>query len=244
MTSRNLPAFGLTALIVIGGCAASEPETISHSPPEFVVSDDPCRSRLPVGEKDEFLLLSGYEGTAISTVSVTDHSGDTEVARIFIEEGRNPLFIIASAYTDMIWSIEGDTDRVSGFVARQSRSSKGPGAGVIGLPEYKVDFMPSDCISHFKEKKDGKVRQAKSRLKQAYEQSVDRVVTDYTLDSIMLPSGVLTGTFAEHTARLRRNPQKQNVQRSQKVYLSPVSKITNQRMRHNFIAIMTTGLLM
>lgn len=188
---KILPVWSLSALFIIGGCKASPTDEVLK--PEIVVSDDPCRSKLPVGAKDDILLLSGYEGTAISTVTVTDHSGDTEVTRIVIENGRKPLFIIASAYTDMIWSIEGHTERVSGFVARKSRSSKGPGAGVMGLPENKVDFMDYACISHFNDKKDKKIAQAKSRLKLAYGQPVDRVITDYTLDSIMLPSGTLIG---------------------------------------------------
>lgn len=223
MTHKILSLLSLSALLVIGGC-----NEVSKT--EFVVSDDPCRSKLPVGGKDDILLLSGYEGTAISTVTVTDQSRDTEVARIFIEDRRKPLFIIASAYTDMIWSIEGHTERVSGFVARKSRGSKGAGAGVIGLPENKVDFMDYDCIPHFNDKKDKKIAQAKSRLKLAYGQPVDRVVTEYTLDSITLPSGTLTGDARRFD---RENREKSSKKKRTKVAQGlSLSSLKNYKPAH------------
>lgn len=209
-----IPAFTFATCLIIGGCNESKPESLPVSTPELVVSDDPCRSKLPVSKKTDILLLSGYEGTAISTVTVTDHTRDTEVTRVIIENGKKPLFIIAATYEDMIWSIEGHTERVSGFVARKSRKSMGPGAGVIGLAASKVDFMPYDCMKYFHKKRDPKARAAKARLKLAYGQSIDQVVTDYTLDSIGLPSGTMSG---EERREARRTKEKKSKAKRTKI---------------------------
>ena len=167
--------------------------------------DEQCKSKLKVPDNAELILLSGYEGTALSTVTVTDQTRDTEVTQVIIEDGKRPLHIIAGTYTDMIWSIEGKTDRVSGFVARKSRAASGAGAGVMGLPASKVDFIDSSCMKYFKTEKSQGGILAKSLFERIYERPIDRVIAKYGLDSVSLPSGVMKG---EERRIVRREAEK------------------------------------
>ena len=199
----DVPAAKPLNTIPVGTLPA--PEQSERREAQQALRDEVCRSQLSVPKNAEILLLSGYEGTALSTVTVTDQTRDTEVTQVIIEEGKRPLHIIAGTYTDMIWSIEGDTKRVSGFVARKSRASSGAGAGVMGLPAHKVDFIDSSCMRYFKTEKSQGGILAKSLFERIYERPIDRVVAKYGLDSVSLPSGVMKG---EERRIVRREAEK------------------------------------
>jgi len=119
-------------------------------PPETDTSgNNSCQPNLSPNESDEVVLLLGYEGTAYSSVAVASLDRETEVTRVRIESGDTPLYIVASSFTDMVWSIEGDTDRVAGFVAAKGQNPGFAGVGVVGLPPEKVDFTDYSCMPYF-----------------------------------------------------------------------------------------------
>lgn len=196
--------------------------------------DEECEADLAIPVNAEIVLLSGYEGTALATATVTDQTRDTEVTQVIIEAGDRPLFIIAGTYTDMIWSLEGATDRVSGFVARKARHSAGPGAGVMGLPAQKVGFIPSACMRYFKTEKSQGGILAKSLFERIYDRPVETVVASYKLDSVMLPSGVMRGAD-RRMARLKAE-KKNGAMRTQ------VTKDLSLSARDNYVVHQKTML--
>ena len=150
-----------------------------------------CRPNLSPGATDEIVLLSGYEGTAYSSVDVSAMDRITEVTRLRIEPGETPLYIVASTYTNMVWSLEGETDRVSGFVAAKGLvpNSKVGGAGVVGLTQDRVDFIDYDCMEYFTNTSSKEARSAQSKYENIFERDIDHVLSDYTLSSVAIPSG-------------------------------------------------------
>lgn len=154
-------------------------------------SDESCRPTLSLDPEDDIVLLSGFEGSAYSSVAVTSLDLATGVSRIRIEAGETPLFIVASTPMDMLWSIEGETNRVAGFVAANGLRPDFQGGGVVGLPEDKVDFIDLDCMGFFSTTSTRDARNARSRFERIFERDIDHLLTTYTLDSIAIPSGEL-----------------------------------------------------
>lgn len=138
----------------------------------------------------EIIAVSGYEGDALSTVAVSGLDDETTVVSIKIEEGDKPLYIFANVYQSNIWKITGATDRVEKFVVQQVRTKTGPGAGVSGLEEGVVSFVPTgSCGKYAKSSEGGEALLLKSKLGFALGRPVDKVVAHYTLENVELPSG-------------------------------------------------------
>ncbi len=179
-----------------------EPEPESAPDPDPALQDDSvsvgdrdmrrnqsCQPNLSPQPTDEIVLLSGYEGTAYSSVAVTSLDRLTGVTRVRIEAGETPLYIVASTLTDMIWSIEGDTNRVAGFVAANGQHPDFDGAGVVGLPEDKVDFIDYACMQYFSNTTSRAARNARSRFENIFARDIDHLLSSYTLDTVAIPSG-------------------------------------------------------
>ncbi len=149
-----------------------------------------CRPPAP-GAAAEVLIVSGYEGAALSNIAVAGPDQETTAARLVIEPGERPLYIVVSAYEAMLWQVEGATERVERVVVQPRGAATGPGAGVTGLAPEKVSFVPAGaCFQPFHEAangiKAGWVRQA---MASALGRPADTVVARYTLGFVALPSG-------------------------------------------------------
>ena len=193
---KILPASDTPAAIELTERSSAQPLTYqdnsnreaSHDLSESPASAD-CQPSTP-NEDSEVIFLSGYEGSALSSVAVTGPDRTTQLARIVIEDGDRPLYIMASSYTPLIWSIEGNTKRVSKFVASRNSHSEGAGVGVVGLPDNKIEFLGRDCLSYFSGSKDSKYILAKAKWGTLIDRQPDHVYGAYTLNSMRLPSGV------------------------------------------------------
>lgn len=137
----------------------------------------------------ETVLLSGHYADAISTVAVAGQDVATHVASVAIQSGKAPLMVIAGAGTNMIWNVEGATNRVWKFVAQPSRHTKS-GVGVAGLEKEKVHFVaPGSCFDPFNDHSEGKARIAETNLFGRLGREIDHVIGAYNLNGIALPDG-------------------------------------------------------
>lgn len=172
----------------------TDPETDPNPDPhDGTAGNESCRPALSPTATDEIVLLSGYEGTALSSVAVTSLDRETEVTRVRIETGESPLYILAASFTDMVWSIEGDTDRVAGFVAatgqKPPNSAAAGGVGVVGLPNEKVDFIDYECMPRYNDSGSSAIRVVQNRYEGLFKRDIDHLLSAYTLSSVAIPSG-------------------------------------------------------
>lgn len=143
-------------------------------------------------EDAQIIVLSAYEGSALSTVSIAGLSDVTHVGTVSIEEGEQPLYILIGSYSNMIWEVTGATDRVSHMVVQEGRvrNGAGAGAGVVGLEENQVHFIhPGDCMDGWFRIDASEARIAYSTLEDHFRRSPDSMMSFYTVASFALPSG-------------------------------------------------------
>ncbi|MEO1315495.1 MAG: hypothetical protein AAFW01_02735 [Pseudomonadota bacterium] len=143
----------------------------------------------------EIVLLSGYEGGALSTLAVAGQEREAEVTKVRIERGPRPLWILASAFTPMVWSLDGATERVAHFIVEGSVPTKGVregqvAAAVAGLPAEKVRFLPKGACAGESWKTDpAEQRLFTVRAARRLGFEPTHVATRYTMGTVMLPSG-------------------------------------------------------
>ena len=104
--------------------------------------------KLPkAGAGEQVSVIGMYYANAQPTVTVTGQDDVTFLARIVIEPGSAPLYLVLNAYHGMIWKFEGEIGRLKHVVVlpSASRGTDGvnagwAGAGVMGLPKDVVSF--------------------------------------------------------------------------------------------------------
>ncbi|WP_156510558.1 hypothetical protein [Labrenzia sp. OB1] len=131
------------------------------------------------------VFVGAYEGTALSTVAVAGPENETTFAELEIEEGKEPVYIVASVYDAMVLRVTGATERVERFVGRSQN-----GMGVIGLPAELVDLTSlSNC--HFPvayKENTSKWIKARALLTADLGREASMIV-GYKLSRLQLPSG-------------------------------------------------------
>ncbi len=148
---------------------------------------------VPVAPKDaQIVLLSGYEGWAVSTVAVNGPDRKTSVASITIEPGDEPLYIFAVAYDPIVWKIDGATERVVKFVAQPQHARQGAGVAVVGLAKDKVAFaVAASCANYFTNSDDARGRIAGALITAQLERNIDHTIAHHKLSRVSVPSGVV-----------------------------------------------------
>jgi len=131
--------------------------------------DQACRPAVFPNKSDQIILLRTYGGTAYSSVAVANLDDDTDVARLKIEPGTTPVYIIVTATRSTIWSIEGEVDRVAGFVSTAGRWGN---TGVVGLDESIVQFIPHKCAGALGTSSSIKSLQMQRRFERIFERDV------------------------------------------------------------------------
>lgn len=150
-----------------------------------------CALPLPPAEA-EVVLLSGYEGAALSTVATDGMDAVTTVATVTIEDGERLVYIFATVYGQIIWKLDGAVDRVARFVVQPPAATLGPGAGVVGVPTGAVSFVaPGVCMEYFTSRKDASARRVAERFATPLGRDAAELVVigHYELDGVQVPSG-------------------------------------------------------
>lgn len=124
---------------------------VAQAPPAKATYEaiaDPAPYRVPKGLSypdckvprprvlDQLVVVGGYDGAAVSTVSVAGQDEDTRVAEIFAGAGTKPIYLVVTAYDPIIFRLGGDLSRLRQLVVIYSKS-----AGVVGVPRDKIHFV-------------------------------------------------------------------------------------------------------
>ncbi|MEO1776784.1 MAG: hypothetical protein AAFS07_17730 [Pseudomonadota bacterium] len=148
----------------------------------------------------EVVVLSGYEGGALSTVAVAGPDLESEVTTVEIAAGTAPLYILTASHTPMVWRLTGATDRVRHFVVQaRARQAGGvqpvtyPGAGVTGLPADRVTFVPQGaCFGYVSARGETEQKLQRARIGQRIRAKVDHFAVNYTMGTVTLPEGTFS----------------------------------------------------
>jgi len=143
-------------------------------------------------EGETVTLLGMYDADTLPTVTVSGQDSTTSLARVIIEPGSAPLYVVVTAYTSMIWKFEGETSRLKHVAVLGGTSGgKGSWAGmaVLGLTKELVTFMPREvCGSGYDaEGKEGKLMTA-TIARAAGVAKIDPLYV-YSAQAVSLPSG-------------------------------------------------------
>lgn len=147
------------------------------------------------------VLVGAYEGDGMSTVAVGGQDVETTVAYIDIEPGMEPLYVVLTSYSSMIWVFRGATQRVShAALMTRAINNQAPAVGAVGLRPERVSTHPA-CYQYFSDINDRQAYVTREALARALGRPVDVLAGTYSAAAIALPSGALTETRYDRNAR-------------------------------------------
>lgn len=149
---------------------------------------------LSVPEKNKLVFLSIHGGASLSTVSLAGQDRVTQVASLHIEEGSDPLTLVVSSLSAVLWKFTGATDRISKVYVGSYQVNPADGklaAGIAGLPKDKVGFLDSQkCLGRYpSEKESPEAIIASARIAKLSGHPVDTLLANYEASIIHIPSG-------------------------------------------------------
>lgn len=187
-----------TILLAAGAlCLASSVAALAQPEAEPIACDIP-----EPAQTDLVVVLSGYEGSALSTVTLAGPDAVTQIAQLRIEDGDRPLYFFVTAHSDVIWEVSGATDRLNTMVV-QARSDPNDIAadiaaddagriagGVIGVAENKLHFVrDQSCTAAYFRLDDPEGRRALRQVSGGLGRAPDLMLSFYTIRRLDLPSG-------------------------------------------------------
>jgi len=109
--------------------------------------------RLPRAAAGEELIRAAFSnGLAQPTVTVSGQDGETSLARVYIEPGDRPLYLLLSAW-NMILKFEGATTRLKHVVVMTAPVSavdqpeSWAGTGIVGISRDLITFLPASTCT-------------------------------------------------------------------------------------------------
>jgi hypothetical protein len=130
------------------------PNFFQLAPPNTVACAMP-----PASEPAKVVLLGANVSDALSTTTIESQDIVVGTTSIKIEPGREPLYLVASSLSPIIWRVSGAVDRLERLVLTGnatgynfSPQEERPSVGVTGVPAEKVTFLGRmDCMRSFSE---------------------------------------------------------------------------------------------
>lgn len=145
---------------------------------------------LPPPGADELVVAFGsYEGDTISTTSVVGQDDVTDSARVVIEPGTTPLYVVLSSYESTIWRFEGAIGRVR-HVAMLGYGRQ----GATGIDADLVVDLTSDGATTplWYDVESSEAGEARSAIESALGRSIDVFAGAYEVGTLTVPSAVVT----------------------------------------------------
>jgi len=140
------------------------------------------------------VLVGAYEGDGMSTVAVGGQDVETTVTYVDIEPGVEPLYIVLTSYSSMIWVFRGATPRVShAALMTRAMSGRSPAVGAVGLRSERVSVHAA-CYQYFSDANDRQAVVMRDALSRTLRRPVEDLVGAYSATAISLPSGAQSET--------------------------------------------------
>ena len=135
------------------------------------------------------IALSTYDAEALSLVAVGGLDQETNALDISIEPGPEPLYIVATSHSSMIWRVSGATERVARFAisAYETDPAGISASGAVGLPADKVTVLKAGCLGYFNEQRE--IDPVAQAIWRGAGRQIDAAITNKRPRSIAVPSG-------------------------------------------------------
>jgi hypothetical protein len=145
--------------------------------------------------KAQIVLLLVRETQALSSVGIGDEDSTVYAAKVVVEPGPEPVYLVMASDEPVIWQFSGDTRRIERVVlSSQSLPPHGnvypapPLVGATGVPDSKVSFFArTGCIKHSGYHAEN-LRTA-DLVRQQLGRDTKVATASYNLTSVSVPSG-------------------------------------------------------
>lgn len=139
---------------------------------------------LPQPSEDAQLVLIGaYKGAALATAAIGALDRETTLARIEIEDGDGPIYLVVAALIDIIVEVGGATHRLERVVG----SSLHREIGFSGVDAHKITFTASDCaLRYFTDAEDARAAQSQAQVALRTGARVDHILGSASLGTLVL----------------------------------------------------------
>lgn len=162
----------------------------------------------------QVVLVGTYAADTISTATVAGQDEETRTARVVIEPGTDPLYVILTSSNATIWRFEGEVSRVQDLVIVSIRAQ-----GVVGIDANRITFArvspagsgsasmfdqddggedgptPEDgCIVSFYEVDSEPGEAARAFVESKLGRPVDVMAAAYQVGTIFLPSATIAAS--------------------------------------------------
>lgn len=179
---------GSPAPIAPVAVAPTAPRTIPQSPidPSRPSKRDEVKEACAVPDVPkgaQVVLVGAYEGQRYASVHFGDITQDVGYAEVVVEAGKEPIYVLLTEYSPIVWRFTGQTQRIAQVVMGGHRLG-----GVVGVPKEKVDFLDArECIESAHDFRSFEGVKARGDAKRLVGQDVVAGGT-YGLNEIAIPS--------------------------------------------------------
>lgn len=148
----------------------------------------------------QVVLISTSRGQSLSTTTIGSQDNHVQTVAVMVEPGEEPLYVVTTTQTAMIWRFSGAVERIEKVVfASQSSDARSSGsemakplAGATGLPAEKIVFLPrTTCLETFTEESSPEWRRTIAVVK-AEAGKAPIVATGHNVAEVKIPSAAIT----------------------------------------------------
>lgn len=177
-----------------------------------------AKCELPaIPQSAKMVVVGAYEGDAASNVVIGNQDVETGIIDVYVEPGKQPLYILLMSYESIVWRFTGERNRIIRVVVSSSKGStirgdrkkfqgagpaihvgilpqsdfkRGPSfSGVIGLPKSKIFISNSTCLGYFSKVASPQYSVVSEAINSITGRLPDGAAGAYSISSITLPSG-------------------------------------------------------
>lgn len=148
-------------------------------------------------ERAKVVLLSAYQADGVSNATIGSQDNVVHAGRVVVEPGDEPLYVVISSFSPVIWQFSGAVDRVERLVINSSTTSPAGSdpwhpslAGATGIAPQRVSFLPrSNCLGYFSETPSSASLPAVAAIRSVTGKSPEIVTAADLVSSFSVPSG-------------------------------------------------------
>lgn len=169
-----------------------QPPRVAEIPPDADQKLAPQCAAAKAGKDDKLVIFNTQQAATNATVAIGSTELVTKAAKVVVEPGPEPLYLVLIAGERMIWQFEGATDRVKHAVLASIApyDAKGTPVGATGLPADVVTIAPGGQCGRFWVNLNTRDGQLAERAQLLFGHRPDVVLgADSSLWKLRLPSG-------------------------------------------------------